>query len=1017
MKLFLIKKMIFDMPMQRKTPLLPALLLLCMAGFAQTVAPSVAEQIASYTAEAQAFYDNGDYDNALLYYKKALELQLQTYGEKNAEVSTVYNNIGFIYHHDKGDYDSALGYYEKALAIYLEVLGENHISTATSYNNIGTLYDGKGDYDSALGYYERALAIDLQVLGESHPNTAMDYNNIGHIYSEKGDYDNALDYYEKSLAICLQVYGENHPDTATTYNNIGFVYDDKGDYESSLSYYEKALAIRLQIFGENHPDTATTYNNIGSVYNSKGDYDTALGYHEKALAIRLKVLGEKHPRTANSYNNIATVYYYKGDYDSALRYLEKSLAIDLEVFGESHTYTALRYNNIGEIYRRKGDYDSALGYLEKSLAIRLKVLGENHPDTAVSYNNIGAVYGDKGDYKTELGYYKKALAIRFEILGGNHFDTAASYNNIAWTYLKKSNKKNAIANWRKTYSAWQTSKNYATITNVLSGILFRSNVSNTAFIRETLTLATDTVERARLDMASLKEGILRRSLPVYYYGVQFEAQQKKPDRAFEHSEGLRSRGFLDQVGTEAALRLDGVTESEREEVRSLVSQIAAARTEIERQNEKTLDERDKKRAANALKNLSDAEKSLAKLDAQIGRRIPAYAQLRNPVPVSARDAQKWCGKNRAVLEYVLWNPELLDEKEAQVKSYCLVLTGKKITAVELDGSYDYAGAVNRLHERIARQARESQFEALRNELYEKLVAPVLPHVGGAKELLIVPDGSLSFLPFDILRKDSDARMLGDRYAVAFSPSVSVSVLCGGYKASQSSMLAFGGAWYDKALSEAEHRGVLSQEIPYSKPGSGWADLPGTLAEIGSLGGIFGADGFTQVVQEEAAERTVKRLSQSGVLSRYGILHFACHGYFSKSEGDQPTSLLFSEISGKFAETSGEDGYLTIPESAVLNLRADIVCLSACETALGEIKAGDGVVGLSRAFMVAGARHVGASLWEVDDTATAEFMRRMYEKVVQKGMDYVAAYQQTKAEFRKDDDFSHPVYWAAFVLYK
>ena len=1002
--------------MQRKIPLLPALLLVCMVGFAQTVSTSVAEQIESYENEALDFYDNQDYDNAILCFEKALRLRIKADGENSYGLAGIYFSIGRIYA-DKGDYDSALDYYEKSLVMNLQIFGENHPDTATVYNNIGSVYDKKGDYDSALGYHEKALAIWLEVLGESHPDTAMSYNNIGIVYDSKGDYDTALGYHEKALAIYLEVYGESHPDTATSYNNIGLVYDEKGDYDTSLGYYEKALEIRLEVLGESHPRTATVYNNIGSVYDEKGDYDTALGYHEKALAIRLEVLGENHPNTAASYNNIGYVYYRKGDYDTALGYYEKALAIWLEVLGESHPDTAMSYNNIGSVYDEKGDYDTALDYHEKALAIWLEVLGESHPDTAMSYNNIGFVYDKKGDYDTALGYYEKALAIRLEILGENHPDTAVSYNNIAWTYHKKSDEASAIANWRKAYPIWQTSKNYADITNALSSILFRSHVSDTTFIRETLTLTTDTVERARLDMASLKEGILRRSLPVYYYGVQFEAQQKKPDKAFEHSESLRSRGFLDQVGTEAALRLDGVTESEREEVRSLVSQIAAARTEIERQNQKTLDERDERRAADALKNLSDAEKSLAKLDAQIGRRIPAYAQLRNPVPVSARDAQKWCGKNRAVLEYVLWNPELLDEKEAQVKSYCLVLTGKKITAVELDGSYDYAGAVNRLHERIARQARESQFEALRNELYEKLVAPVLPHVGGAKELVIVPDGSLSFLPFDILRKDSDAKMLGDRYAVAFSPSVSVSVLCGGYKASQNSMLAFGGAWYDKTLSEAEHRGVLSQEIPYKKPGSGWADLPGTLAEIGSLSGIFGADGFTQVVQEEAAERTVKRLSQSGALSRYGILHFACHGYFGKSENDQPTSLLFSEISGKFAETSGEDGYLTIPESAVLNLRADIVCLSACETALGEIKAGDGVVGLSRAFMVAGARHVGASLWEVDDTATAEFMRRMYEKVVRKGMDYVAAYQQTKAEFRKDDDFSHPVYWAAFVLYK
>lgn len=932
MKLFLINKLIFDMPMLKKTPLFPVLLLVCMAGFAQTASTSVAEQIASYTAEADAAYYRADYDNAILYFEKVLRLQLQFYGENSAEV------------------------------------GE-------SYNNIGVLYTSKGEYDKALVYYQRALAIRLEVLGDNHPHTAITYNNIGLIYHVNGDYDSGLEYYEKTLAILLETIGESNATVATVYDNIGVIYYKKGDSNEALLYYEKALAIYLQVLGERHPDTGRSYQRIGSLYFGYLDYDTALDYYEKALAIYLQAFGESHP-------DVASVY-----------------------------------SAIGAVYDRKGEYDTALEYNERALAICLEVLGENHPITSKIYNGIGLIYHHKGEDDIALEYYEKSLAIDFEILGEKHENTTTVYSNIAWLYDDKFDEKAAIAWWRRCYPVWQISKNYLSNIMDLTFILFTSHVSDTAFIRETLTLATDTVERARLDMASLKGGILRRSLPVYYYGVQFEAQQKKPDRAFEHSESLRSRGFLDQVGTEAALRLDGVTESEREEVRSLVSQIAAARTEIERQNEKTLDERDERRAADALKNLSDAEKSLAKLDAQIGKRIPAYAQLRNPGPVSARDAQKWCGKNRAVLEYVLWNPELLGEGEAQVKSYCLVLTGKKITAVELDGSYDYAGAVNRLHERIARQARESQFEALRNELYEKLVAPVLPHVGGAKELVIVPDGSLSFLPFDILRKDSDAKMLGDRYAVAFSPSVSVSVLCGGYKASQNSMLAFGGAWYDKALSEAEHRGVLSQEIPYKKPGSGWADLPGTLAEIGSLSGIFGADGFTQVVQEEAAERTVKRLSRSGTLSRYGILHFACHGYFSKSENDQPTSLLFSEISGKFAETSGEDGYLTIPESAVLNLRADIVCLSACETALGEIKAGDGVVGLSRAFMVAGARHVGASLWEVDDTATAEFMRRMYEKVARKGMDYVAAYQQTKAEFRKDDDFSHPVYWAAFVLYK
>ena len=137
---------------------------------------------------------------------------------------------------------------------------------------------------------------------------------------------------------------------------------------------------------------------------------------------------------------------------------------------------------------------------------------------------------------------------------------------------------------------------------------------------------------------------------------------------------------------------------------------------------------------------------------------------------------------------------------------------------------------------------------------------------------------------------------------------------------------------------------------------------------------------------------MKSLSKDGELSKYGILHFACHGYFDKSLAEM-SSVLFSEVSGKLGEASADDGYLTIGEAAVLNLNADIVCLSACETGLGEVKAGDGIVGLIRAFMVVGAKHVGASLWCVDDEATAKFKASMYKKV-KKGADYVTAYQKT-----------------------
>ena len=268
------------------------------------------------------------------------------------------------------------------------------------------------------------------------------------------------------------------------------------------------------------------------------------------------------------------------------------------------------------------------------------------------------------------------------------------------------------------------------------------------------------------------------------------------------------------------------------------------------------------------------------------------------------------------------------------------------------------------------------------------------------------------------------------------------------------MLAFGGAWYDSEVSVEEYRQTFSesdtssnkrglqtislnlnieneiqkalilQNIQDNGPSEyfrqknmRWGDLPGTLTELNTLkDNVFKGKGYEQYVQEAASEQMVKQLSKNGTLATYPLLHFACHGYFDKSIATM-SSILFSEVSGKLGGISSEDGYLTIPEVSLLNLDADLVCLSACETGLGEVRIGDGMIGLNRAFMVAGARRVGVTLWGVDDEATAEFMASMYKKLKQNGMDYEQAYRRTKAEFQKSEYYSHPYYWAAFVLYE
>jgi tetratricopeptide (TPR) repeat protein len=261
-------------------------------------------------------YENGEYDEAMVYFKNILKEELNPTVDQKLCSANVYDSIGGVYS-AKGDYDNALVEYLKALEIRLEELGPNHPSTAGSYNNIGMVYDEKGDYENALVEYRKALEIQLKVLGPDHPDTARIYNNIGNTHDVKGDYENALVEHRKALEIRLKALGPDHPETADSYNNIGSVYCQKGDFKNALVEYRKALEIRLKV-QPSHPDTAGSYNGIGGVYRAKGEYKNALAEYGKALEIQLKVLGPYHQKTATSYNNIGNMYDEKGDYENAL---------------------------------------------------------------------------------------------------------------------------------------------------------------------------------------------------------------------------------------------------------------------------------------------------------------------------------------------------------------------------------------------------------------------------------------------------------------------------------------------------------------------------------------------------------------------------------------------------------------------------------------------------------------------------------------------------------------------------
>ena len=355
-------------------------------GHKKTIAPEgTTDKILEYYSEASFDIDDGyaSLQRRIDIVESVINAVAQ---EETVMMASVLHRLGYGYN-EMGDYDKALDYFGKALEIRESKLGKDHPDTATTYNNIAGVYWAKGDYDKALEFFGKALEIRESKLGKDHTDTATTYNDIATVYRFKADYDKALEYYEKAIRIKESKFGKDHPSTAITYDNIAAVYRFKTDYYKALEYYKKALDIRESKLGVNHLSTATTYNNIAVVYDDIGNYAKALEYYEKDREISEFKLGKDNPSTATTYHNIAGVYRAKDDYAEALNYYLKALEIRESKLGLNHPNTASTYNNIAVVYRAKGDYTKALEYFLKALRIWLK-RDVNHPNAKTIFGNL-----------------------------------------------------------------------------------------------------------------------------------------------------------------------------------------------------------------------------------------------------------------------------------------------------------------------------------------------------------------------------------------------------------------------------------------------------------------------------------------------------------------------------------------------------------------------------------------------------------------------------------------------------
>ena len=1034
---------------------------------ATTVNPQFAD---AYLVRGIAYSDKGWPDLAIKDFSKVIALDQNYFW--------AWNNRGYAYQ-QRGDLDWAIDDYTRAIEI--------DDSIVTVWNNRGGIYSGRGDFDLAIEDYTRAINLD--------PDNYLNWCNRGNSYYNKGEYEKAIEDYSKaidlypgdssvwhwrgmaytnryspdwdSLVEDFNKAGADYtealslnPDNTWTWYWRGVIYDYFGETDLAIADFDKAI--------ETDPDNDWAWYMRGVIFYNTGEFDQAVEYVSRAISI--------NPNDSDHFRVRGASFKAKGEDDPALEDFNKAVALDRNIINLEYRGIFYRdtlkfdlaiedFNSIieinpdyyfvwlgrGKTYKDKGDPDRAIEDFDRAIEIE--------PEGAFAWIWKGEAYYDKGQYalavecisngiaytENSLAWYSRALA---HYANGNMIEALEDYRQAIELAEKSSN----------VYDLFSRAWDFAGSLYHRFPFLNDSIYGDDEFYLQYANLTRDALERSiaraeqvRSTMGSRGTEMMQGLLYQYYAGVDFEVRFGSAESAFNFSERLRSRGFLEQMGIEEALKLPGINPADAQRVRELTREIGSLQGLLPGLNPQT----DTERIAETGAALNRAETELAALDARIAERVPRYTEFRNPSPINISRARSFCGDDLAVLEYVLWDSSInfrapVDSRYSDrpsINSYCLIITSDGVTSVRLDPDFDYAGMVESLRSglltrRYGRIQPESTFETENNALYRALIMPVLEHIpGNIRNILIVPDGNLAILPFDILRENSESPYLAERYSITLSPSLSVSVVARQKEiASTEPIIAFGGAWYEREESGNAPPPLyvenlvasLSDQLPALRGSAGealpekvravdyfnmyakWDYLKGSVAEVVGLREIVTQEPRI-IMGRDVSKRNIKRLSLEGTLLDYPIIHFATHGYFNDNLIPQ-AALVLSEYSGLINE-SREDGYLSIEDIALLQLNARMVMLSACETGLGQIKRGDGMSGLSRAFMTAGAQNVGVSLWQISDAATVEFMWNVYRKVIHEGKSFRDAYSEVKEEFRNSRSWYHPYYWACFTLYE
>lgn len=878
------------------------------------------------------------------------------------------NVLGSCYS-ELGQIKIALKHYQQAVNIWKAVKDQKTLITAL--NNLGQTYASANEFKLAQDTLTEALKLaeELNILSEK----AQILHSSGLLHYSMGDNGRALEYYQQALDI-RQTLGETL-NIATTLNNIGHVYLRQDRYKQALEYVNQALKLRQK---KKNTYVVQSLSSLATIYGLQGQYSKALEINLKVLKTYRKLHRKKDISTA--LNNLGLLYKTMGDYERALNYYQQALTLRREMGNKALIANSL--NHLGGLYTNLKDYAQSLTYYQQALAINEQLNFKQ--GMSENLNGIGINQYLNKKYKKSLESYKKSLKIERELK--NHLRIGSTHNNISLIYQKLNQPGKAIDYAQQAYKFSKLSNNKSAIINHLNnlGVIY-ANIKKYDEALQYINMAIAAIEKSRQQASgALKRTYLAKQMYAYKSLLHLQFIKKDYPKMLQNFEATHARYLSEQLSTEPVTIPDAT---------QLQAQIPPQVTTL-------------------LYSNSDRSElfSLHMTPHKLQGQVKSTNKLLNEV-------------------------ELLSPQSFQFKPQTRALKKDNTRGITLLKEASFSETINKsLKQLITRyrtllsnpNSNPQERKVLANLLYQHLVLPWEKNLQGKKELLIIPDGLLGFIPFETLI-NNQGRYLGELFDISYVQSMTTwnQLQKRKYSSNRKPMMAMGGAiyetiQYEQGLIESEQQlKQLKQHVwgnPHKKMtqvygalmAPQWNPLPGSQAEVQKIKDFIPNSDI--LLGKSVNEENLKTMSAQGELARYKVLHFAVHG-LTVDEIPELSALVLSQ------DNSNEDGYLRMDEIAKLNLKADFVNLSACETGLGRVQGGEGVVGLTQAFLVAGANGVLASLWKVDDEGTSTFMQSLYKQAKQGN--YRQSVQTVKRQFMKGafgEKYTHPYYWAPFVYY-